>query len=222
MPGSALTGPGRYVGAGFQGDFAYKPVGSGTDAATWTFSGLSPGQYLVSVTWQAYTNRTVDAPYAVLDGSAELATVLVNQREVPADFFEDGQWWQDLGEPYELTGDTLVVRLSDLAGPSGSYLVADGVRIERVGELPSGPEIQVFVDGTSVADGTGTVDFGSTTVGLPLTKTITVRNGGTADLMLGAITVPAGFSLEADFGTLTLNPGQTTSFSRAAGCGHGR
>jgi len=133
---SATSGWTTYVGAGFQGDFAYKQVGSGTQAATWTFSGLSPGQYLVSVTWQAYTNRTVDAPYAVLDGSTELATVRVNQREVPADFFEDGQWWQELGGPYELTGDTLVVRLSDLAGPSGSYLVADAVRVERVGDLP--------------------------------------------------------------------------------------
>ena len=32
-------------------------------------------------------------------------------------------------------GDTLVVELSDQAGPAGSYVVADAVRVERVGEL---------------------------------------------------------------------------------------
>jgi hypothetical protein len=35
---------------------------------------------------------------------------------------------------YQLVGDTLVVRLSDLAGPAGSYVIADAVRVERVGE----------------------------------------------------------------------------------------
>ena len=180
-----------YVGAGFQGDFAYKPVGSGTDAATWTFSGLSPGQYLVSVTWQAYTNRTVDAPYAVLDGSAELATVLINQREVPADFFEDGQWWQNLGEPYELTGDTLVVRLSDLAGPSGSYLVADAVRIERVGELPALVTV-LDVTGLPQADAEAGIEASGLTVGT-VTSESSAQEAGiviSLDPVAGSVVAP--------------------------------
>jgi len=69
----------------------------------------------------------------VLDGSAVLGTVAVNQRQAPAGFVEYGVWWQDLGV-YQLTGNMLVVRLTDQASPSGSYVVADAVRLERVGE----------------------------------------------------------------------------------------
>ena len=209
---SAEGGWSTYTGVGLQGDFSYKQAGSGAATASWTFTDLAPGQYRVSVTWQAYSNRVVDAAYAVLDGASELATVLVNQQQPPAGFSEEGVPWQDLGAAYEILSGTLVVRLSDLADPPGSYLVADGVRVERVGDLPSGPEIQVLAGGVDVADGTGLVDFGGTEVGVPVARTITVRNGGTAELSLGAITVPAGFSLAADFGETALAPGQTTSF----------
>jgi hypothetical protein len=197
---------------GVQGDFDYKQAGSGAAAATWTFSGLAPGQYYVSVTWEAYSNRSVDAAYTVLDVASELATVRVNQRQAPADFVEGGVAWQDLGGPYVISGDTLVVRLSDLAGPTGSYLVADAVRVERIGDLPLGPEVQVLVDGVNVVDGTGVVSFGSTVVGVPVVRTITVRNAGTAALTLGAIMVPGGFSLVTGFGVTTVGPGEATSF----------
>jgi hypothetical protein len=85
------------------------------------------------VTWESYSNRAADAPYTVLDGTTELGTVTVDQRQAPAGFVEDGVSWQDVGV-YQLAGDTLVVRLSDQAGPSGSYVIADAVRVERVGE----------------------------------------------------------------------------------------
>ncbi len=215
-PGFSATGGWTtYNGVGAQGDFVYKPVGSGTAPATWTFANLAPGQYRVSTTWQAYSNRVVDAPYSVLDGSMELATVFVNQRQAPAGFVEGGVSWQDLGGPYAIAGGTLVVRLSDLASPAGSYLVGDAVRVERIGELPVGsePEIQVLVDGINVADGTGSVNFGSTVIGAPVTRTITVRNAGTGALTLGVIRLPVGFSLATGFGATTVAPGQTTSFA---------
>ncbi|MDX2463630.1 MAG: S8 family serine peptidase, partial [Porticoccus sp.] len=72
---SATSGWTSYTGAGLQGDFLYKAVGNGTATATWTFNNLTPGQYLVSATWQAYTNRAVNAPYTVLDGATERATL---------------------------------------------------------------------------------------------------------------------------------------------------
>jgi subtilisin family serine protease len=121
-----------YTGVGTEGDFAYKAVGSGAATASWTQGGLAPGEYRVSVTWEAYTNRAVDAPYTVLDGAFELGTVIVDQRQAPVGFVADGVSWQDLGF-YQLNGDTLVVRLSDAANPSGSYVIADAVRVERVG-----------------------------------------------------------------------------------------
>ena len=39
-----------------------------------------------------------------------------------------------------------------------------------------------------------------------------VNNLGTLDLTLGTITLPGGYSLVANFGATTLQPGQTTSF----------
>jgi hypothetical protein len=88
----------------------------------------------VSATWQPYVNRVVDAPYTVLDGTAVLATVAVNQQQAPGDFVTDGQACQDLGGAYTVFGSTLVVRLSDQASPGGNYLVADAVRAERIGD----------------------------------------------------------------------------------------
>ena len=76
-----------------------------------------------------------NAPYTILDGSTELATVQVNQQLSPADLNDQGAWWQELGDVYEIAGNTLVVRLSDLAAPAGGYLIADAVRIELVGGL---------------------------------------------------------------------------------------
>jgi len=128
---SASGGWNVYSGLGADGDFSYKGVGNGAGVATWTLSGLISGQYRVSVTWESYTNRAMDATYRVLDGSAVLGTVAVNQRQVPAGFVEYGVWWQDLGV-YQLTGNTLTVRLTDQATPSGSYVIADAVRVERV------------------------------------------------------------------------------------------
>ena len=207
---TASSGWSSYAGSGLQGDFLYKKAGSGAATASWTFSGLPPGQYLVSATWQAYTNRVLDASYTILDGATVLATEVVNQRQAPADFFEL-EWWQDLGGPHVLTGDTLVVELSDLATPSGSYLVADAIRVERIADLPAGPELQVTVDGANVADGAGVVDFGSTLVGVPVSRTVVARNVGTTDLTLGAITVPEGFSVVSDFAATVVAPGQEAS-----------
>ena len=127
----------------------------------------------------------------VLGGSAALGTVTFDQRQTPADFFENGVGWQDLGN-VQFIGDTRVVQLTDEAGPPGSFVVADAVRMERVGGAPVEPEIEVTVDGVDLPDGTGSVSFPSTKIGKPKTKTITVQNVGLLDLSLGTITVPYG------------------------------
>ncbi len=208
---SASGGWSTYAGAGAQGDFAYKGVGSGGGVATWSLSGVGPGRYRVWVTWEAYSNRATNAPYTVLDGTVALGTVAVDQTQVPAGMTADGVSWYELGV-YDISGDTLGVSLTDQAGPSGRYVIADAVRVERVGEPPAGPEVQVLVDGVEVADGTGSMDFGGTLIGTPVARTVTVRNSGTADLALGTIVVPSGFSLVTNFGTTLLAPGQSTDF----------
>ena len=101
--------------------------------ASWTQSGLAPGDYRVSVTWEPHGNRSEAVPDTMLDGASALGTVTIDQRNAPADFTEDGVQWQDVGV-YSLTGNTLTVQLSDLASPAGRYVVADAVRVERIGE----------------------------------------------------------------------------------------
>jgi hypothetical protein len=138
--------------------------------------------------------------------------VVVNQQIAPTGFLENGVAWQDLGAPFTVTGGDLVVNLSDLVSPSGSYVIADAVRVERVGPPASEPEIQVLVEGVSLLDGSGAVDFGATLLGTAVSRTIAVRNLGTTDLTMGTLTVPAGFSVVSDFSSPTIAPGQTGSF----------
>jgi hypothetical protein len=56
----------------------------------------------------------------------------MDQRFAPADFVEGGVAWQEVGI-YRIVGDTLVVRLTDQAGPAGGYVIADSIRVERIG-----------------------------------------------------------------------------------------
>src|SRR5262249_20441125 len=110
--GFAVTGawPTSTLG-GFQGDSRYNTAGTGADSATWTFT-VSPGQYRVSATWPAGSNRASNSPFTVLDGATPLGTVALNQRVAPNDFTASGANWEDVGT-FTLTGTTLVVRLSD-------------------------------------------------------------------------------------------------------------
>ena len=55
------------------------------------------------------------------------------QREAEDDLYVDGRWWEDLGEPREIAGGTLVVKLGNA---TDGYLIADAIRIERLGDLP--------------------------------------------------------------------------------------
>jgi hypothetical protein len=195
---------------GYQGDVREATAQTGADSASWTFANLLPGQYRVSATWTPWPNRATNAPYTVLSGGAALGSVLVNQQLVPADFNDAGVGWKDLGV-YAVSGNDLVVRLTDSANGS---VIADAVRIEWVAPVFRGPQVEVLDAGTAIPDGTGSDPFGSTPLGVGLTKTFTVENLGDQDLTLaGPIVVPAGFSVVAGFGSTTVAPGASTSFT---------
>ncbi len=196
-------------GQGFQNDVHEAHPGNGAQVATWTFA-VTPGLYRVSATWSEYINRATNSPFTVLDGGTALATVLINQQLAPNDFSAAGAVWEDLGGPYTVAGSSLVVRLADNANGN---LIADAVRVERLGAVPQGPEIQVLDGNTNIVDDIGSVDFGNTPPGFPLSRTFTVKNVGNQDLTLGsAISVPAGYTVSAGFGATTVAPGGSTTF----------
>ena len=119
----------QWEGQGFGNDIHESLPGTGSDVATWTFSGLLPGEYRVAATWTSYSNRATNAPFTILDGTTELATVEVNQRAAPVGFSDEGATWQFLGPIHTIAGNTLVVQLTDDAN---GRLNADAIRIERV------------------------------------------------------------------------------------------
>jgi Ca2+-binding RTX toxin-like protein len=78
-------------------------------------------------------------------------------------------------------------------GDSNGSLVVDIGAYEFPGNVP---EIEVLENTTDIADGSTTaLDFGSTTVGTPVTKSFTINNTGTADLSLSNLQLPTGFSI---------------------------
>ena len=200
---------------GYAGDIVHSAAGTGADVAHWDFT-VVPGQYQVSTTWSPHSNRATNAPYTVIDGTFELATALLNQQHAPDDFFDFGADWKDIGV-FNITSNELKVELSDAAN---NYVIADAVRVRRVGEVVPGPEIQVSVNGELIADNVGLSGFGDTLVGAPIQKTFTVRNIGTSTLdLIEPINVPAGFSVVSSFGATTLSPGQFTTFELALDAG---
>ncbi len=193
------------VGEGYQNDVTYSAAGSGSDTATWRFTGLTPGTvYQVATTWTTNANRATNAPFTMTGGATPLTTT-VNQQLAPGDLMEAGTAWEILGD-VTVTGSTLDVQLSDAAN---GFVIADAVRLIPLME----PDVGVAVDGSPVTAGVTTVDFGPTLVGLPVQKTFTVSNDGNQVLTLvEPIAVPSGF-LVSPFGQTVLNPGQTTTFT---------
>jgi hypothetical protein len=79
---------------------------------------------------------------------------------------------------------------------------------------PAAPEVRVQQGATGITDGqAGAIDFGSIVEGATApTLIFTVFNDGDADLILGAVNVPAGYTLtEALSGTIT--PGNSDTFT---------
>jgi hypothetical protein len=75
------------------------------------------------------------------------------------------------------------------------------------------PEIQVLLDTTDIPDNSGSLAFGTTRVGTAVSRTITVKNAGTSNLVLSApIRVPSGFTVTSSFAKTSLTPGASTTF----------
>jgi hypothetical protein len=211
QPGFSTVGSWlQYTGSGYLGN-VHDAIGrNGADVASWTFSNLAPGQYRVSATWTPYGDRATNAPYTVLDGSTALTTVPVNQQLAPSGFTDAGAQWLDLGN-FQIRSGSLVVQLSDLANGN---VIADAIRLQWLAPLPQGPAVQVSDGSTTIANSTGSDSFGSTFVGTTVSKTFTITNNGTQNVVLTSpITVPAGFTVTSSFGTAGVAPGASTTFT---------
>ena len=130
-PGFSAVGEwSRWTGQGFENDIDESLPGIGMDSVSWTFTDLPAGEYRVSATWTAFSNRASEAPFTIFDNTTSLATIEVNQQLAPSQFSDAGVNWHDLGSSYVINSGTLVVRLTD--APSGR-VNADAIRVERVG-----------------------------------------------------------------------------------------
>ncbi|QDT97805.1 golvesin C-terminal-like domain-containing protein [Gimesia aquarii] len=197
-----------YAGDFFQG-------GTGANAATWTFD-VEPGRYQVVANWYVNPNITTNgvgaasnAPYTIFDNGATVTTVAVDQRTSSDDFLDDGILWEFIGDPVQITSNTLSVQLSDNAD---GIVYADQIRIYRVVDPVIVVEVGSGLDTQEVADG-GAVDFEETIVGAPVIRTFTITNFGERNMALGPINIPAGFSMVAPPGNTNLPPGASTTFS---------
>ncbi len=192
-----------FAGQGHAGDVHFAAKGSGSAKATWAFT-VTPGTYQVAATWVAHANRASDAPYTVLDGSTPLGTVDVNQESAPNDFSDAGSNWEELGT-FTVTGSNLTVQLSNQAN---EFVIADAVRIERVGD-PS-PTITVSSPngGESLQPG-GTQTISWSSIADPGANVmIDLYKGGSLDHAIVASTpndgsyswaIPAGQTVGTDY-----------------------
>ncbi|MBI1335499.1 MAG: choice-of-anchor D domain-containing protein [Phycisphaera sp.] len=204
--------PGRY----YQDDHSFARGGGGANKATYTFDGLTPGEYRVSATWRADANRATNTPFSVFDGNTLLGTVRVNQELAPNTLSDAGFNFADIGTTWSITGSTLKVTLSDDAN---DYVDADAIRIERIGNTPPPPptpqpEVRVLDGQTDLADNTAVVGLGATNQGTPVSRTFTVTNIGNANLTLGSIgSLSTGFTLTSALTKSTLTPGDSATFT---------
>jgi hypothetical protein len=134
-------------------DMRYQAAGDGTETASWTFTGLTPGHYRVSATWTTHPNRATNAPFTLRDGTngPVLETAFLNQELPPDDFIDNGSGWEDLAI-VTISGTELVVELSNAAN---QYVIADAIRVEPSLTPPPPPSFRIIDDGDAGFSDTG-------------------------------------------------------------------
>lgn len=188
---TAAWSPNSVAGRGYGSDLRFSSPGGNT--ATWTFTGLPNGDYRVSTTWYAHSNRATNALFTVTGGVGSPSANL-NQRNSPNDYTADSTNWEDIVTTYTVNAGTLTVTLS--ATGADGYVIADAVRIAPISV--SAPEIQVTQGATEITDNTAVVDWGTIAQSSGnVDKVFTVTNTGLSPLILSSATItpPTGFAV---------------------------
>ena len=200
-----------YGSSGRGSDVRYVHNGAAPTTATWQFDSISSGVYRVSATWPGAdaSVRATNAPFTIREtvSGPILHTALVNQIPDPNDFTDDGSAWEDLGV-VKVIGNSLFVQLTNFG--ADNYVIADAIRIERLGDVPMESEIAVEAIGIGgVNDGTGMIDYGDVPQnGGPVPQTYRIYNVGTTNLVLQPATAPTGFTITTNAAVnQTITPG---------------
>jgi len=235
--------------SGLGGDFRFNHADTasgevgGNHTATWSFFGVTPGMYRISVSFPdpaispQLNDVASDAEYTIRDDDRIIARVDVDQQTGADDFLDQGVWWEDLGV-FDIRSHSLLVRLRDRAD---GIVLADAVRIERVNVMPEGAgslvapstggEITVLDGSQLILDDSSLVAM-TTNVDNPLVKTFVIRNDGDGPLRIDDIALEPDPGMPATNYTLvkpngddgltpinpmanplTIAPGQVTFFT---------
>ena len=140
--GSWLTYSGSVPGK-YGGDYNYISGGTGSNVATWSFTGLRRGMYQVSVSWAYNGSHTTSANYKAYSGNSLQVNQTKNQTiSAASDYVENGIPFENLGGTFVVSGGSLTVTLDD--SQASGFAIADAVRIELVSEIESESGTQIF------------------------------------------------------------------------------
>jgi hypothetical protein len=235
-PGFAMSpspaspgGWGTIGGPGREFDYKYNRNNPGVDeVATWTFN-VTPGMYRVSTTWPfGFAGYDEAAPFTIFDGSLTGPVSVVggrniNQKLDPDDTdYPDGflfpagtsasTRWERI-DVVNITSDFLTVQSQ--ADDAVEFVLADSILIDRLGDLPAGPEIVVAESNRNAA--ASMLNFGTTQLNHAVEKTFTITNTGTTALNITSPISIVGpnagaFQLVSGPTATSIVPGGTSTF----------
>jgi hypothetical protein len=163
MTGFSTTGSWTAIAGGAFGQDAQEVSSSGsattiTATATWTFSGLVPGEsYDVYMTWPSNAGGAAGVPFQIQNGGTTVTAATVNQSGTPADDLVLGQQrFEQMNEAsFVASAADVVITLTNNTTHSG-YVLADAVCV-----MPDSPTSQTAYDAdgnvTSTTDALGHV-----------------------------------------------------------------
>ena len=144
MTGFSTTGSWTAISGGAFGQDGQEVSSSGsattiTATATWTFSGLVPGEsYDVYMTWPSNAGGAAGVPFQIQNGGTTVTAATVNQSGTPADDLVLGQqrFEQMNDASFVASAADVVITLTNNTTASG-YVLADAVCV-----MPDSPTSQ--------------------------------------------------------------------------------
>jgi len=149
------------------------------------------------------TGKPVAKNFVIRNNGTE--TLILGDLALPKGFSLVGTFPDEVGAGEE--ADFQILLNADTAGNFPGMLEFDtndkdenSFRLSLSGSVTMVPEPEIrMLDGTSQIPNLGKVNFGITDISLPLTRTFTIENTGSALLTLGIPQLPKGFTLIGEF-----------------------